>query len=330
MDEGSASVAQVSDFFYYLFETRKLQAVTIQSYRTVLASYIPDSVAPIKDSPEISKLLQSFFRDRPRSARSVAPWDLRIVLDSLTQAPFEPLETVDIKFLTMKTVFLISLASGRRCSDLRAMSFSRLKWRRSDGAAILNLLLDYLPKNLRSTDDPSTMAPIVIPSLAEYAGPDLPEEILNCPVRALKIYLNRTKDLRGHKQLLFVATVNLEREISVSTISGWISSCISLSYKEYRNRNPTSTMALGKHRAHDVRGLAASWAVRGQASWDQIRSACFWKTQTTFTSFYLKDLWVDSNDQFSLPPFVAAQTVLTNPGHPSSADKRKHCKKRKH
>ena len=44
---------------------------------------------------------------------------------------------------------------------------------------------------------------------------------------------------------------------------------------------------------------------------DQIMQACHWKTHSTFTNFYLKDLtWSDNNNNMFLGPVVAAQQVL--------------------
>lgn len=33
------------------------------------------------------------------------PWDLQLVLRALQEVPFEPLESVDLKFLTLKVFF---------------------------------------------------------------------------------------------------------------------------------------------------------------------------------------------------------------------------------
>ena len=51
------------------------------------------------------------------------------------------------------------------------------------------------------------------------------------------------------------------------------------------------TQNLSKAKACDVHSMAASLAFKGGVSLDQILSACFWKSHdTTFTSFYLKDV----------------------------------------
>lgn len=50
---------------------------------------------------------------RPRLvSRSLVPlWVLGAVLDALCQSPFEPIEPLDVKTPSLKTVFLFALAS---------------------------------------------------------------------------------------------------------------------------------------------------------------------------------------------------------------------------
>ena len=42
------------------------------------------------------------------------------LLSSLTKAPFEPIKDTDLKHLTLKTAFLLALASGKRRSEIHA------------------------------------------------------------------------------------------------------------------------------------------------------------------------------------------------------------------
>ena len=44
----------------------------------------------------------------------LSTWCLELVLAALNQAPFEPIETCRLKYLTCKTVFLLLITSGRR------------------------------------------------------------------------------------------------------------------------------------------------------------------------------------------------------------------------
>jgi len=45
---------------------------------------------------------------------------------------------------------------------------------------------------------------VTIPSLRDFVGPDLAQDAVNCPVRAIKVYLSRTQGLRGDRPELFI------------------------------------------------------------------------------------------------------------------------------
>ena len=53
---------------------------------------------------------------------AVPPWDLDVVLGALQRSPFEPLGGANLKWLSMKTAFLLAITSARRVSELHALS----------------------------------------------------------------------------------------------------------------------------------------------------------------------------------------------------------------
>ena len=53
----------------------------------------------------------------PKSSRDLPKWNLSVVLNKLTKAPFEPMKDTDLKHLTLKTALLLALASGKRRSE---------------------------------------------------------------------------------------------------------------------------------------------------------------------------------------------------------------------
>ena len=59
-------------------------------------------------------------------------------------------------------------------------------------------------------------------------------------------------------------------------------------------------------KAHDTRSLATSWALLQGVDLKQIMRAAFWSTETTFTSFYLKDV-LSAETAFSLSLLNAAK-----------------------
>lgn len=52
----------------------------------------------------------------------IPPSELSIVLDVLSQPPFEPLESTDLQRLSLKTALLLALTTAKRVSELHALS----------------------------------------------------------------------------------------------------------------------------------------------------------------------------------------------------------------
>ena len=238
------------------------------------------------------------------------------VLDALKRYPFEPMSVATIKYLTLKTVFLISLATGRRRSEIRAIDFKRISSSVIDNNDVYSLPLqvDFLTKNQLSSKELDLSKAILVPSLKETLGPDLwaTEDKFLCPVRALRIYIERTKFFRRKRQLLFMpVSPNVDNEVSSSTISSYIVQTIKFSYSEKGLVDLLLQRGV-KIKAHSVRSAAASWAfLRGKCSLQQLMNACFWRAQTTFSSHYLKNHWANQeDDMFTITPFVAAGMVI--------------------
>ena len=123
-----------------------------------------------------------------------------------------------------------------------------------------------------------------------------------CPVWTLRYYLDRTKDLRGSRSLLFISfKKGHTSDIRSSTLSSWLKQTILLCYKLADQQ----ALDLVQVKAHAIR------AFYGGVSVDQIMQACHWKAHNTFTNFYLKHLtWSDSDNNMYLGPLVVAQQVL--------------------
>ena len=56
--------------------------------------------------------------------------------------------------------------------------------------------------------------------------------------------------------------------------------------------------------------MAASLAFSSQIELDEVLRKCLWKSHTTFSEFYLKDMTQVRDDLLSLGPLVAAQKVV--------------------
>ena len=262
----------VADFLLFLFEDKKLQPSTIDGYRSAITDKLGSAIVNISKDDNLTRLLDSFHRDRPKGRRGIPSWNLSLVLHQLTKAPFEPLREASLKH--------------SKVSLYPAPSF--------------------LSKNQLAKEGPESVAPVVIPALAPTLDRSLKADRSLCPVRALRYYLDRTSALRQDKELVFVSfKKGFDKDISPATISSWIKQTVILCYE----LSDHQAHSLHQVKAHDVRAFAASRAFHSGMSLEQILSACHWKSHNTFTQFYLKDVaWADS-ELYHLGPVVAAQQI---------------------
>ena len=120
VDFRAPPVKSVADFLMYLFQDRKLEPSTIDGYRSAIADNLGNSPLNISKDENLTRLLDSFHRDKPKGRRGIPSWNLSLVLHQLTKAPFEPIKKTSLKLLTFKTVFLLALVSGKRRSEIHA------------------------------------------------------------------------------------------------------------------------------------------------------------------------------------------------------------------
>ena len=127
MDFRSPSETQIADFLLHLFQDRKLQPSTIEGYRPAIADMVGNDKFNISKDENLTCLLDSFHRDKPKGRRGVPTWNLSLVLHQLTMPPFEPMRKASLKHLTFKTVFLLALGSGKRCSEIHAWLYKNIR-----------------------------------------------------------------------------------------------------------------------------------------------------------------------------------------------------------
>ena len=79
VDFRTPPVKSVADFLMYLFEERKLQPSTIHGYRSAIADKLGNSTLNIGKDKNLTRLLDSFHRDRPKGRRGIPSWNLSLV-----------------------------------------------------------------------------------------------------------------------------------------------------------------------------------------------------------------------------------------------------------
>ena len=143
---------------------------------------------------------------------------------------------------------------------------------------------------------------------------DLPEELLLCPVRALRSYLARTSSLVSCPRNLFLSPRSPSCSLSKNALSFFLRDVISRAYSSSSSAASSSGLsssasAPSLSRAHGIHGVATLWAFARNASLSSILAAASWASSSVFTS-YLFDVQFSSSRGFSLGPVVAAGSVV--------------------
>ena len=185
VDFRAPPVSSVADFLMYLFQDRKLQPSTIDGYRSAIADKLGNSSLNISKDENLTLLLDSFHRDRPKGRRGIPSWNLSLVLHQLTKPPFEPLKEASLKHLTFKTVFLLALGSGKRRSEIHAWQNKNIRHQSDWLKVSLYPSPSFLSKNQLAKEGPESVAPVIIPALAPTLDRSLRSDRSLCPVRAL-------------------------------------------------------------------------------------------------------------------------------------------------
>jgi len=300
VDPCNPPVNQLTEFLLYLHKEKNLSQGTVKSYRSAICTTIRQSGGPdLASDPILRELVNSLKIIGPKPIPRVPDWDVFIVLEALKSNPFEPPEKCTLENWSYKTAFLMALATAKRRSELHALDYNSIRW--AEDSVTLSTLPDFVAKNQR----PGETFPIIkVPSLSKtLTKSDTHRRV--CPVRALRWYLHKSKDLRTNQRRVFISFSKVGKEIAQATLSRWIVKAISISLKE--NGNLPCNRATP--RAHEVRAVATSLALLRSVSMENILRAAFWRNESTFSRFYLRDM-TRSVDGRARLPVVAAQQIL--------------------
>lgn len=251
----------------------------------ISACHVGFEGSTVGQHPLIRRFMKGARRSLPVVRRTVPEWDLSMVLEALSQHPFEPLDSISLKLLSLKTALLLALASAKRVSELHALSVhpSCSKFSLSGDKVFLKPNPAFMPKCF-----PAFTSEVL--ELSAFHPPpftSLEDQRLNalCPVRALQAYMTRTNAFRKSDQLFVSwAPPHLGSPILKQRLSHWVVDAITMAYKAKGVQPPRGI------RAHSTRGLATSWALFRGVSLQDICSAASWASPHTFVRYYRLDV----------------------------------------
>ena len=228
------------------------------------------------------------FKTRPPVKSIVLTWDLSLVLQMLSEAPFEPARNASLCDWTWKTTFLLAITSTARVREIQAMDTNPDLCLVNRYRASLKLNQGFVSK--------WCYVPYLNRSIYLQAFYPEPEndvqkaQHLLCPVTALRWYLVKTEPIRGHPQLLVSCKLGatLGTKVSKATVARWIPETICLAYE--RAKKPIPVHNSKNIKAHTTRAMAASLAdIRGVTPMD-LCAAATWSSMSVFARFYRLDL----------------------------------------
>ncbi len=169
---------------------------TIKVYAAAIAaSHAPIAGRSVGRDIAITQYLRGARRMRPCT---VPPWDLATVLTL-----FVPFQSLSLRVLTLKPALLLALASVKRVGDLQALSvnpdcleFGPLKPR-----------LGYVPKVLSIPFRAQVITLSAFPPPPSLTGS---QQSLLCPVRVLRIYIERSASYRSQNSFLLALVTTLK------------------------------------------------------------------------------------------------------------------------
>ena len=294
------SINDICEFFLYLFEDKNLSVNTIRGYRSSLHTVLRHTGLKINKDEDITDVIRSLKIRAPVKPKRTVLWNLDVLLKHLCSERFEPLSSASLLCLTEKTIILVTLALAKRISEIQALS-------RSVGfgpeGAILSLTLEFRAKNdfkCRRLD-----RHFLVKELESLVGPE--EEALLCPVRALRTYLERTKDLVGERMdRLFVSPRNPRRPASKNALTCLIKRAIREAHESLR----PDLMPILKVKTHELRAVSTSVSFEHNLSLRAVMEAAQWRCNSVFAAHYLKDISYVYGECRTLGPLVVAGTVI--------------------
>ncbi len=117
-------ISLILSFLQELLEKGRFPSTLKVHVAAIAASHAPIDDQPVSRNNLDVRVLKGSRRLNPHRLVTVPTWDMPTVLRALKSPSFEPLQSVDLHPLTLKTALLLALASVKCMGDLQALSIS--------------------------------------------------------------------------------------------------------------------------------------------------------------------------------------------------------------
>ena len=307
----SANGPVIAEFLTWLFEERKASVRTLRGYRSALGAALRNATGYDPGADEVlSQLMRGFLRTRPIKSRALVTWDISLVLRYLKSGKLSTTGRLSPKDLTLKLVFLLALATGKRRSELHALDQDVRLVNNEWKEVVLRPRPDFLGKTHFATGGAGTFSEIVLKSIDSAEGYTLPEKSL-CPVTTLRIYQRVSREYRSEAQerLIISYMQGKTDDIKKQTISNYLKLVVQQAY--LASASDESVCQDFNMSPHDLRGIATSLKASKNVTMAEILHSGVWASANTFITHYVKKFTCDElSNLCRLGPFVAAGTTI--------------------
>lgn len=269
-----------------------------------------DSVLALRDGrslsrhPHVVRFLKGATVLAPPTVHRFPSWKLHPVLNALTKAPFEPASEVSLKYLRMKTIFLVAITSARRVSELSALSCHPSLCTFHKDKVVLRPDPAFVPKVASAFHRSQDLS---LPSFCPRPVHALEKKWHSLDVRRiLKIFLTRTASLRCTEMIFInISPPKLGQRMSKASIAATIRACIREAYLSSGLEVPSGISA------HSTRSAATNAAYSNRASAEEICRAATWSSLSTFVKHYRLNVYASAEAAFGRR---VLQHVMTGDG----------------
>ena len=261
-DPFSGPVTDVANFLASLFQ-EGYQYNSVNAYRSAISSvHKKVDGLPVGQHPLVTRLLKGVFNLRPPTPRYSSTWDVQQVLNYL--GALGKAETLSLKHLSLKTVFLLAVTRPSRSADLSQLDATKVRFENSG--------MSFTPTSLaKQSRQGKPITDFYFPSFS--SNPSL------CPVATVRQYIATTQPLRGTETKLFISYIKPHKPVTSSTIARWLRATL--------DQAGIDSTVFG---AHSTRGASASAAARGGVTTEDILRAANWSSESVFQKFYHKEV----------------------------------------
>lgn len=267
IDAFQTSIGSVIEFLTELFESG-LSYETLNTARSSLSNLCEKiNGYTVGNHPLVVRFLSGVYNLRPTKPRYHETWDVSKVLCYLKT--LSPVEQLDLKLLSYKTVMLIALTQASRAHSISLLTLDGMK---KDSKSFTLFYSGLLKQSRKGKVNPFVQLFMYTPD----------SDI--CVYRTLCEYIDRTHSLRGNEENLIISYIKAYNRVVSTSISRWIR-CVM----------KNSGIDISKFTSHSTHSASSSKAKQNRLPLTEILKVAGWSSSNTFAKFYDKQVQEDGS-----------------------------------